>query len=138
MRKAELAVDKKQDDLARAALHASKLRDMATALPSRSPPESPGGKSSRPSGNSTRNWPRRRPRQLADYQIGARGRQQSQRCPHPIATSKAAFDRMKHKVARKRSARPSRRSPPTMLMRLAASKGDRIEQLLTELKPNRA
>jgi phage shock protein A len=146
MRKAELAVDKKQDDLARAALQrVESYRDLSEGYAQQVTDQ-------KAQVDNLKAALRQLEQKLTEAQAKAdlliaqhrRARAVSKASDAKMATgngsSVAAFDRMKHKVAHSQatSQAKSEMAADDVEDRLAAlEKEDRIEQLLVELKAKR-
>jgi phage shock protein A len=146
MRKAELAVDKREDDLARAALQrVESYRDLSESFAQQV-------KDQKAQVDNLKSALRNLEQKLTEAQAKAdvlvaqhrRARAVSKASDARIAigdTSKAAtFDRMKHKVAHSEAASQAKSAMATDNIdeRLAElEKADRIEQLLAELKTKR-
>jgi phage shock protein A len=146
MRKAELAVDKKQDDLARAALQrVESYRDLSEGYAQQVTDQ-------KAQVDNLKTALRQLEQKLTEAQAKAdlliaqhrRARAVSKASDAKMATgngsSVAAFDRMKHKVAHSQatSQAKSEMAADDVEDRLAAlEKADRIEQLLVELKAKR-
>ena len=146
MRKAELAVDKKQDDLARAALlRVESYRDLASSFAQQIADQ-------KAQVDNLKTALRQLDQKLTEAQAKAdlliaqhrRARAVSKASDARIkigdGSKAAAFDRMKHKVAREEavSQAKSEIAVDDVEDRLAAlEKEDRIEQLLGELKARR-
>jgi phage shock protein A len=146
MRKAELAVDKKQDDLARAALQrVESYRDLSEGYAQQVTDQ-------KAQVDNLKTALRQLEQKLTEAQAKAdlliaqhrRARAVSKASDAKMATgngsSVAAFDRMKHKVAHSQatSQAKSEMAADDVEDRLAAlEKEDRIEQLLVELKAKR-
>jgi phage shock protein A len=148
MRKAELSVDKKQDDLARAALQrVESYRELSDGFTQQIADQ-------KAQVDNLKTALRQLEQKLAEAQAKAdllitqhrRARAVGKASDAKMATaggngsSAAAFDRMKHKVARESalSHAKSELAADDVEGRLAAlEKEDRIEQLLTELKSKR-
>ena len=146
MRKAELAVDKKQDDLARAALQrVESYRDLTTSFGQQVTDQ-------KAQVENLKTALRQLDQKLAEAQAKADllvaqhrraravGKASDAKMNAGNGSKAAAFDRMKHKVAREEAVSQAKAEIATddVEERLAAlEKEDRIEQLLSELKAKR-
>jgi phage shock protein A len=146
MRKAELAVDKKQDDLARAALlRVESYRDMSDSFGEQVTDQ-------KAQVENLKTALRQLDQKLAEAKTKADllvaqnrraravGKASDARIQIGDGSKAAAFDRMKHKVARSEAVSQAKAeiASDDVEARLAAlEKEDRIEQLLTELKTKR-
>ena len=146
MRKAELAVDKKQDDLARAALQrVESYRDLTTSFAQQVTDQ-------RAQVENLKTALRQLDQKLAEAQAKADlliaqhrraravGKASEAKMTAGNGSKAAAFDRMKHKVVREEAVSQAKAEIATddVEDRLAAlEKEDRIEQLLGELKAKR-
>ena len=146
MRKAELAVDKKQDDLARAALlRVESYRDLMTSFAQQVTDQ-------KAQVESLKTALRQLDQKLAEAQAKADlllaqhrraravGKASDAKMTAGNGSKAAAFDRMKHKVVREEAVSQAKSELATddVEDRLAAlEKEDRIEQLLGELKAKR-
>jgi phage shock protein A len=146
MRKAELAVDKKQDDLARAALQrVESYRDLTTSFAQQVTDQ-------KAQVENLKTALRQLDQKLAEAQAKADlliaqhrraravGKASEAKMNAGNGSKAAAFDRMKHKVVREEAVSQAKAEIATddVEERLAAlEKEDRIEQLLSELKAKR-
>ena len=146
MRKAELAVDKKQDDLARAALQrVESYRDLTTSFGQQVADQ-------KAQVENLKTALRQLDQKLAEAQAKADllvaqhrraravGKASDAKMNAGNGSKAAAFDRMKHKVVREEAVSQAKAEIATddVEERLAAlEKEDRIEQLLSELKAKR-
>jgi phage shock protein A len=146
MRKAELAVDKKQDDLARAALQrVESYREMSDSFAQQVSDQ-------KAQVENLKTALRQLDQKLAEAQTKADlliaqnrraravGKASDARIQIGDGSKTAAFDRMKHKVARSEAVSQAKAeiASDDVEARLAAlEKEDRIEQLLSELKTRR-
>jgi phage shock protein A len=146
MRKAELAVDKKQDDLARAALQrVESYRDLTTSFGQQVTDQ-------KAQVENLKTALRQLDQKLAEAQAKADlliaqhrraravGKASDAKMTAGNGSKAAAFDRMKHKVVREEAVSQAKAEIATddVEDRLAAlEKEDRIEQLLGELKAKR-
>jgi phage shock protein A len=146
MRKAELAVDKKQDDLARAALQrVESYRDLSASFAQQVTDQ-------KAQVENLKTALRQLDQKLAEAQAKADlliaqhrraravGKASEAKMTAGNGSKAAAFDRMKHKVVREEAVSQAKAEIATddVEDRLAAlEKEDRIEQLLSELKAKR-